>query len=174
MDENVRIDGLKYSEQRQPNPGACREACEADPRCVAFQHGRRSPMMGQCHLFARIDARQEDANWRSGVRSDAAPPSGATAARAAPARLRISMGVPLTRKDKGFDVYEGVSVIGDPIKMSSTDSSAGCQVICRNTPGCVAATYNEFFRGKNVACQLYRAVTDVMKTPTSTALVVND
>ena len=43
IEENVRIDGLKYSDERQPNPAACRDACEQDARCVAFQHGRRSP-----------------------------------------------------------------------------------------------------------------------------------
>lgn len=136
MEENVRIDGLKYSEERQPNPAACQESCAQDAQCVAFQHGRRSPMMGQCHLFSRIDARHEDASWRSGVRTDAPLPVEATA-RAAP-KLAIKIGSPLSRKEKGFDIYEGVSIMGQQLKMSATDSSAGCQAICRNTPGCAA------------------------------------
>jgi hypothetical protein len=37
-----------------------------------------------------------------------------------------------------------------------------------NTPGCLAAPYNDFFRGKNVACLVYRDVTDTMRAPTST------
>lgn len=168
IEENVRIDGVKYSEHRAPSPEACRQACERDDQCVAFQHGRRSPVMGQCQLFHRIEARQQDANWRSGVREGASLPSEASAARAP--RLPAKLGGP-NRKEKGFDIYDGVSIMGDQIKMSSADSSAGCQVICRNTPGCVAATYNDFFRGKNVACMIYGSVNDVMKTPTSTMMV---
>ena len=172
IDENVRIDGIKYSEERQPNPAACRESCEQDARCVAFQHGRRSPMMGQCQLFSRIDARHEDASWRSGVRTGAALPT--EAARAAPTRLQVKIGVPLARKEKGFDIYEGVAIMGQQIKMSTADSSAGCQAVCRNTPGCFAATYNDFFRGKNVACMVYRDVTDTMRAPTSTLMIRSD
>ena len=171
IEENIRIDGLKYSDERQPSPAACRDACEQDQRCVAFQHGRRSPVMGQCHLFSRIDARQQDASWRSGVRSDAGRPAEAAAPQAAPRRLSVKIGVPLARKERGFDIYEGVSIMGETIKMSATDSSAGCQVVCRNTPGCIAATYNEFFRGKNVACIVYKDVTDTMRAPTSTLMV---
>ena len=78
------------------------------------------------------------------------------------------------RKEKGFDVYDGISIMGEQIKMSATDSSAGCQAVCRNTPGCFAATYNDFFRGKNVACIVYREITDVMKAPTSTLMVRNE
>ena len=61
--------------------------------------------------------------------------------------------------------------MGDQLKMSATDSAAGCQVVCRNTPGCFAATYNDFFRGKNVACLVYRNVTDTMRAPTSTLMI---
>lgn len=64
--------------------------------------------------------------------------------------------------------------MGEQLKMSATDSSAGCELICRNTPGCVAATYNDFFRGKNVACLVYREVGDIMKTPTSTLMIRTD
>ncbi len=171
IEENVRIDGLKYSDERQPNPAACRDACEQDARCVAFQHGRRSPVMGQCQLFSRIDARHEDASWRSGVRSGAPRPSEAGLLPSIVNRLTTKIVAPLTRKEKGFDVYEGVAVMGDQLKMSATDSSAGCQAVCRNTPGCFAATYNDFFRGKNVACIVYRNVTDTMRAPTSTLMI---
>jgi uncharacterized caspase-like protein len=174
IDENVRIDGLKYSDERQPSPAACRDSCEQDARCVAFQHGRRSPVMGQCHLFSRIDARQEDASWRSGVRNEAARPSEAGLLPSILNRLSVKIVAPLTRKEKGFDVYEGVAVMGDQLKMSATDSSAGCQAVCRNTPGCFAATYNDFFRGKNVACMVYRNVTDTMRAPTSTLMIRSD
>jgi uncharacterized caspase-like protein len=170
-EENVRIDRLKYSDERQPNPEACRDACAQDARCVAFQHGRRSPVMGQCQLFSRIDARQQDASWRSGVRTDAPQPTETALLPSLLNRLSVKIGVPLSRKEKGFDVYEGVAVMGPSIKMSATDSSAGCQAVCRNTPGCFAATYNDFFRGKNVACQVYREVTDTMKAPTSTLMI---
>ena len=171
IDENVRIDGLKYSDERQPSPAACRDSCEQDARCVAFQHGRRSPMMGQCHLFSRIDARHEDASWRSGVRSEAPQPSEAGLLPSLVNRLTTKIVAPLTRKEKGFDIYDGVAVMGEQVKMSATDSAAGCQAVCRNTPGCFAATYNDFFRGKNVACIVYRNVTDTMRAPTSTLMI---
>jgi uncharacterized caspase-like protein len=171
IEENVRIDGLKYSDERQPNPAACRDACERDQRCVAFQHGRRAPVMGQCQLFSRIDARNEDASWRAGVRGNAARPSEAGLLPSLVNRLTTRIVAPLTRKEKGFDVYEGVAVTGDQLKMSATDSAAGCQTVCRNTPGCFAATYNDFFRGKNVACLVYRNVTDTMRAPTSTLMI---
>ena len=175
IDDNVRIDGLKYSEQREPSPAACRDACAADARCVAFQHGRRSPMMGQCHLFARVDGRQQDPNWRSGVRAAAAPQPQTTSAIGALKRLLpVKIDGLLSRKDPGFDIYDGLSIIGDQIKMSATNSSAACQAICRSTQGCIAATYNEFFRGKNVACMLYREITEVMKTQTSTMMIRSD
>jgi hypothetical protein len=182
IDDNVRIDGLKMSDHREPSPAACRDACARDERCVAFQHGRRSPVMGQCHLFSRVDARHEDASWRSGMRPDgaakpteaAAPATGAVSVGVSLGALPLRLGVSLARKEKGFEIYEVVSVIGDQIKMSATDSSSGCQVVCRNTPGCVAATYNDFFRGKNVACLVFREVTDVMKSATSTMMVRRD
>jgi PAN domain len=127
--------------------------------------------MGQCQLFSRIDARQQDASWRSGVRADAPQPTEAALLPSLLNRLNVKISVPLSRKEKGFDVYEGIAVMGPSIKMSATDSSAGCQAVCRNTPGCFAATYNDFFRGKNVACMVYREVTDTIKTPTSTLMV---
>lgn len=165
LDENVRLDGLKLSEQRQPSPAACRESCESEPSCVAFQHGKKVPVMGQCHLFGRVDARHEDQSWRSGLRAaDDATPKGPV----------VAIRSPVTRREQGFDVHEGVAAIGDPIKMGTADSVGGCQTVCRNTPGCVAATYNAFFRGKNVACQVYSRVTDTIATPTSTTSVRSD
>ena len=172
LDENVRIDGLKISDQREPSPAACREACESEEYCIAFQHGRRGQTMGQCHLFSRVEARTEDPAWRSGVRSDAplprpeGSPLSSTVGRL-PARLNAL----LSRQERGFDIYEGVALTGDQIKMSAADSPAGCQAICRNTSGCIAATYNDFFRGKNVACFIYGKVTGTSKSSTSTMMI---
>jgi hypothetical protein len=168
--EGVRIDGLKLSDQRAPSLAACRESCEMQPHCQAYQYGRREPVNGQCHLFSRIDARQQDASWRSAVRASTTAAPGATEAK----RPAIKVAAPLSRKERGFDIYEGVAIMGEQLKMSATDSSAGCQQICRTTPGCVAATYNDFFRGKNVACLVYREIGDLMKTPTSTLMVRTD
>lgn len=66
--DNVRLDGRVISSSRQPNPDACRTQCEANPLCLGYQHGRKMPVMGQCQIFDRIDARGEDLNWRSGVK----------------------------------------------------------------------------------------------------------
>jgi uncharacterized caspase-like protein len=170
--EGVRVDGLKFSDLREPTVAACRQSCEREAHCQAYQYGRRSPVIGECHLFSRIDARQQDASWRSAVRASATLPgvTGATDAK----RPAIKVAAPLSRKERGFDIYEGVAIMGEQLKMSATDSSAGCQLICRNTPGCVAATYNDFFRGKNVACLVYREVGDILKTPTSTLMIRTD
>ena len=169
--ENIRIDGIKIREERQPNPAACRDACEAEPDCAGFQHGRRSPVMGQCQLYARVDARYEDQSWRSGVRPDALPQPPEGMDPLASRKIAAKIGMPMTRKEQGFEIYERVSVMGEQIKMSSADSPAGCRAVCRNTPGCAAATYNDFFRGKNVACQVYREINSVMKTPSSMIMV---
>jgi len=170
--EGVRVDGLKLRDQPEPSVAACRESCETQSHCQAYQYGQRSPVIGQCHLFSRIDAFQQDASWRSALRtiSMLPVPTGAPDARRRP----IKIAAPLSRKERGFDIYEGVAIMGEQLKMSATDSSAGCQLICRNTPGCVAATYNDFFRGKNVACLVYREVGDIMKTPTSTLMIRTD
>ncbi len=68
FNENVRLDGRVISTSRQPNPDACRALCESNPVCLGFQHGRRMPVMGQCQILDRVDARMEDLSWRSGVR----------------------------------------------------------------------------------------------------------
>ena len=77
----------------------------------------------------------------------------------------------MSRKENGFEIYDGLTVMGEQIKMSTADSPAGCQVVCRNTPGCAAAAYNEFFKGKNVACQVYRKIDNVIKLPSSIVMV---
>lgn len=172
LDENVRIDGLKTSERREPSPAACRQACEGEEYCVAFQHGRRGATMGQCQLFSRVEARTEDPAWRSGVRNDARlPPSEGAPLSSLVGRLPKTLNALLSRQERGFDICEGVARTGDQIKMSAADSPAGCQAICRNTSGCVAATYNDFFRGKNVACFVYGTVTGTSKSSTSTMMI---
>lgn len=66
--ENVRLEGAIIRSSKAPSPAACRDACERDTACAAYQHGRRIPVMGQCELFSKIDSRHEDDKWRSGVR----------------------------------------------------------------------------------------------------------
>ncbi len=70
--DNVALTGTEIRSFRAPNPVACREACEKDAACAGFQHGRKSPVMGTCKLFSKIDARNEDASWRSGLKKSAA------------------------------------------------------------------------------------------------------
>jgi uncharacterized caspase-like protein len=67
--ENVALVGAEIRSFRAPNPVACREACEQDALCKGFQHGRKNPVMGTCLLFSRIDARQQDSSWFSGLRT---------------------------------------------------------------------------------------------------------
>ena len=164
--DNTRIEGLSLGAQRQPSPEACRDWCDTMSGCVAYQHGRRNPVMGQCTLFGRVDARSEDQNWRSGVRLSGEPPATIKG---------VNLGAPVARKQQGFDVYEGSAVMmGDQIKMSTTDSVSGCRAVCQNTPGCNIAVYNEFFKGKNLACQVFLNVSSVIKTPSATMLVKNE
>jgi uncharacterized caspase-like protein len=68
--ENVRIEGAALKAAfRVPSPDACRAACDAEQACVAYQHGRKIGVMGQCQLFSSIASRHEDQAWRSGVRT---------------------------------------------------------------------------------------------------------
>lgn len=167
--DNVRIEGLMLEERRQPSPEACRDWCSSTAGCAAYQHGRRIPVMGQCVLFSRVDGRREDVSWRSGIRLS--PATAAAPAGVIPATI----GVPLSRKEAGYDVYDGVSVMtGDQIKMSATDSIAGCRVVCQNTPNCKVAVYNDFFKGKNLACQVFLKAGSVIRTPSATMLVRTD
>ena len=70
--DNVALTGAEIRSFRAPNPVACREACEKDAACAGYQHGRKSPVMGTCKLFSKIEARREDSSWRSGLKKAAA------------------------------------------------------------------------------------------------------
>ena len=70
---NVRLEGRSISISRQPNPEACRDLCDADGACVAYQHGRKIPVMGQCVIFSSLTTRIEDTSWRSGTKKAPAP-----------------------------------------------------------------------------------------------------
>lgn len=70
--ENVALTGTEIRSFRAPNPIACREACEKDAACAGFQHGRKVPVMGTCKLFSKVDQRNEDQKWHSGLRRSAA------------------------------------------------------------------------------------------------------
>jgi uncharacterized caspase-like protein len=140
-------------------------------------------------LQERLKKLEEEAKRREAAASPAAPPTTGSvppripkSATASPAessaqetpRRPIKIGAPLSRKEPGFNIYEGVAVMGEQLRMGPASSSAACQALCRDTPGCAAATYNDFFRGKNVACLVYRDVTNTMKAPTSTLMVRSD
>lgn len=102
--ENVGLLGVEIGQRfRAPSPIACRQACEANPTCVGYQHGRRIPVAGQCELFSRIDARREDLQWRSGVKlasapKPAAPPTSARGCLSVPQVLTEP--IPLTEGAK--------------------------------------------------------------------------
>ena len=102
QEEGVRVDGLKFSDQREPSVAACRETCETQPRCLAYQYGRRPPAIGQCHLFSRVDARRQDAGWHSAVRARATPSAVAGATDVKHPAIKIA--APLSRKERGFDI----------------------------------------------------------------------
>jgi hypothetical protein len=76
-------------------------------------------------------------------KSTAAPPSKPGAHKISPQPIRI--GAPLSRKEPGFNIYEGFAVTGTQLRMGPATSLAACQALCRDTPGCGAATYSNFF-----------------------------
>ena len=140
-------------------------------------------------LQERLKKLEEDAKRREAAASPVAPPTTGSLppatpkSAAAPSSMPgaqetspqpIRIGAPLSRKEPGFNIYEGVAVMGTQLRMGPATSSAACQALCRDTPGCGAATYNDFFRGKNVACLIYCDVTDTTKAPTSTLMVRSD
>ncbi|MEZ5852387.1 MAG: caspase family protein [Hyphomicrobiaceae bacterium] len=158
-DENVRIDGNVIAQMRQPNPDACRAECDATAACIGYQHGRKIPVMGQCQLFDRIDQRQQDPAWRSGV-IETAPGTAGTARNAAVALVppNLLFSGQKARTERGFTVYDRASLDGRVIKKAAADTRQACGVVCRNTPGCVAASYVKR-RGWREACTVLETVT---------------
>ena len=154
--DNVGLLGVEFRSFRAPNPIACREACEGEAACAGFQHGRKVPVMGHCALFSRIDARREDNQWRSGVRVTA--PTAVLPSLTEPDRIVFP--APVARTRHGFKFYENVSLAGDLIKSTQTDSSDGCMLVCRNTARCIAAEYstNVSSMRDNTNCHVYGAV----------------
>ncbi|MGD9785296.1 MAG: caspase family protein [Hyphomicrobiaceae bacterium] len=139
-DDNVRLDGTEIRSFRAPNPDACRNACADQAGCTGYQHGRKIPVMGTCTLFSKVDARHEDRNWRSGVRSG----SRSDAPAATSDKSESSLSLPAKSRTKlGFAFYDKLIVVGDEIKSANTDSPDGCLTVCRNTAGCIAASYSK-------------------------------
>ncbi len=105
--DNVRVEGAELRSFRAPSPVACRDACEQESACVAFQHGRQSPVMGQCHLFSSLVSRHEDRAWRSGARVDATPvaASASTGGRCQPLGLLFRDPIALT---EGMTLCNGI------------------------------------------------------------------
>lgn len=140
LSENVGLLGVEIDTAfRAPSPVACRVACERQPGCVGFQHGRKVPVMGQCTLFSRIDARREDSQWRSGVRTAPAAPADAPAAEPAPP-------APPQRTHRGFQVFAQSILIGTAIKSTRADSIDSCVVACLNTAACAGLNFAEVAR----------------------------
>ncbi len=155
--DNVRLTGSELRTLKAPSPDACRNACAADGACAGYQHGRKNPVMGECHLFSTIEARDEDARWRSGTR------------RAASARITLT-GV-VTPAQRGFVTARGHLLEGSVIKEAPADSIAGCLVTCFNTPGCVAAAHDP---AQAPSCRVLRSVTGTIPRDTATAIVHGD
>ena len=149
LEDGVRIAGNRMAENRQPNPEACRQLCATTTGCAAYQHGKKVPVMGQCQLFDRVDGRQEDANWRSGVRVVADNPV------LIPPALLLGSERPVT--ERGFTAYDNAEVEGDVIKSGRADTLQACRALCRNTAGCIAAHYKSD-RGRNQACTALKSV----------------
>ncbi|MCB1519805.1 MAG: caspase family protein [Hyphomicrobiaceae bacterium] len=140
--DNVRIDGNEIRSFRAPSPAACRNACAQETGCVAYQHGRKIPVMGTCALFSKVDARNEDRRWRSGVRK--------TELKDEP--------VGLPERRKGFLIYDSTTVSGTVIKSSNADSVDSCLVVCRNTSGCVAANFSQLSTKSKPMCIAFKSV----------------
>ncbi len=164
--DNVGLVGAQIRAFRAPNPIACREQCEADLACAAFQHGKKAANMGQCQLFSEVKARQEDQSWRSGVRTAPAVAQPA-AAVTAPAALPTT---PSWQK-LGFDVYEGLEIMGEVIKRTNVDSAAGCLNVCRNTARCVASLVDATGAGKVLRCTALGSYSGPSAKPGFTAIV---
>ncbi len=130
--DNVGLEGDEIRSFKAPSPDACRNACDAEPGCVAYQHGRKIPVMGQCHLFSALSARHEDISWRSGVRG-----TGGSSSMLPPELI----GQKPKGTEQGFNLFEGAMLEGDYIKMAPADSARACATVCRNTAGCTAATF---------------------------------
>ena len=149
--DNVGLLGIELRSFRAPNPIACREACEGDAACAGFQHGRKSPVMGACELFSRVDTRREDNQWRSGVRTFE---SGTANAAPSPPKS-IVIPAPVSRTKQGFNFYNGVALGGNPIKSTQVDSADSCMIVCRNTDRCIAA---EFDTRNQSNCSIYDSI----------------
>lgn len=148
--DNVRLEGTEIRSFRAPSPDACRNACADEDGCVGYQHGRRIGVMGQCVLFASVAGRHEDRRWRSGMR---APSHSAVLL---PPEL---LGRKPSRVERGFKVFQGASLEGDVIKMTSADSTRSCMTVCRNTAGCNAAVFLDKMGELGNMCTTYGRVT---------------
>lgn len=142
--ENVRLDGTVIRTFKAPSPDACRNACAQEDGCVGYQHGRKIGVMGQCDLFSKIASRHEDSKWRSGVR---------ITAKAGGAKLDSP-----SRTKQGFDFFEQTFAVGKMIKQADADSADGCMVVCRNTPGCKAASYSQLTPQSKRMCIIFESI----------------
>lgn len=153
--DNVRLEGSEIRSFKAPNPDACRNACAAESGCIGYQHGRKIPVMGQCRLFSQIDSRHEDPSWRSGVR----PGDGSfrNLPDADGARQDAGLAKP-SRSKQGFDFFDGMVAVGTMLKSATADSADGCMVVCRNTPGCTAASFSKLSPESKPTCIAFETV----------------
>lgn len=172
LSEDVGLKGDIIRAFRAPNPTACRDACEKEAACLGFQHGRKIPVMGRCELFARVDERHEDRQWRSGMRKT----EGAAGEAASQGATTPEIKAPIARSKLGFDFYDGIALEGDIIKESAADSGDGCLTVCRNTPGCGAALFDSFLSQQEPrkACKVFSAVSGSVPKSDATAIMRAD
>lgn len=109
--ENVGLMGVEIGPPfKAASPVVCRQACEANAACVGYQHGKKIAVMGQCELFSRIDARREDAQWRSGVKvalPAPANPPGTIAKVCHPMSIQLTNPIPLS---EGMRLCNGIGI----------------------------------------------------------------
>ena len=164
--DKVALAGTVTRIIRASSPVACRDACEKDEICMAFQHGRKSAVMGQCILFSAHFGGLESTRWRSGTRITPDGANVADGAEAAVSAVRAEVPPP------NFSVHEQSFATADVEKATREDTLGGCAVVCRNTPGCEAATFVAPKADGGSNCLVHTGLQMVSRSPVASSIVL--